>query len=235
MKKKLAISLLALASSGASGATLISEFAPNPAGGDPATVDFEITGDANSAFDLWVISMDTDFGPGNTVDRATNVTGTFDAAGFANVSVPDFENPSFTVALVDTFTGATGDILDSPDDLTTLGISTVFDAITISDSTADLANSVIGALGTGFDLPYTGDEPGLVFRDGTTGLWRALNEPFGGDVYLEDGTTAPDTAFDSAPTLAGTFGSVNPSYTIPEPSVSFLGAFALLGLLRRRR
>lgn len=214
---------------------MISEFAPNPAGSDPTTVDFEITGDANTTFDLWVLSMDTDFSPGNTVDRATNVTGSFDANGFANVTIPDFENPSFTVAIVDTFTGSTGDVLDSSGDLATLGITTVFDAITVSDNTADGANSVIGALGTGFDLPYTGDEPGLVFRDGTTGLWRALNEPFDGTVYLEDGSTAPDTAFDSAPTLAGTFGSANPSFTIPEPSVSILGALALLGLAKRRR
>lgn len=213
------------------GATLLSEFQPNPAGADLSTTTVEITGDAGTTFDLWLLTMDTDFSPANTVDRATNIVGSFNAEGIATVDVPDFENPSFTIALVDTFTGSTGDILDSPDDLATLGITTVLDAVNIPDSSGDEAFSVIGALGVGTDFVYTGDEPQLVFRQGNSGVWYAINDPAGTDAFSEDGSTLPFSAFTTDPSVP-TFGAVNP---VPEPATGLLGSLALLGLLRRRR
>lgn len=215
----------------AQGATLLSEFQPNPTGSDPSTTTVELTGDANTSFNLWLLTIDTDFSPSNTVDRASNISGTFNTEGVATVDVPDFENPSFTIALVDTFTGSTGDILDSNDDLATLGITTVLDAVNIPDASADESNSVIGALGTGTDFVYTGDEPQLVFRHGITGTWHAINDPAGTDAYAEDGTVVPFSEFTTDPSVP-TFGAANP---VPEPATSLLGGLALLGLLCRRR
>ena len=96
-------------------ADLISEFQSNPSGADPANQDVELSGDAGAAFDLWILTLESD-GFNGTVDRATNVTGTYDSAGLAVVSVADLENPSFTMVLVDGFTGAVGDDLDTDDD-----------------------------------------------------------------------------------------------------------------------
>ena len=90
---------------------LISEFEPNPAGADPATADFEISGGTPMAtFDFWVISLEND-GFGGTIDRANNITGTYDASGIGVASIGDLENPSFTVALIDTGGAALGDDL----------------------------------------------------------------------------------------------------------------------------
>jgi hypothetical protein len=213
------------------GATLLSEFQPNPTGSDPATTTVEITGDANTSFDLWLLTMDTDFGPGNTIDRVNNITGSFDGNGIATVDIPDLENPSFTVALVDSFTGSTGDILDSNDDLPGLGITTVLDAVNIPDNTGDQAFSVVGALGTGTDFVYTGDEPQLVFRHGLTGEWFAINDPVGSSAFSASGAIWDLGEFTTDASVP-TFGSANP---VPEPSTALLSGLALLGFLRRKR
>ena len=78
---------------------LISEFVANPPGDDPATQDFELAGTPLAPFDLWIISIESD-GFNGMVDRSTNVMGSYDAGGLAVVTIPDLENPSFTVALL---------------------------------------------------------------------------------------------------------------------------------------
>lgn len=98
--------LLVTLSGGLQAQALISEFQPNPAGTDPSDQTFELSGTPDAAFSGWILSIESDQGyASGTVDRATAVSGTFDANGLLTVSVPDLENPSFTVVLLDDFTG----------------------------------------------------------------------------------------------------------------------------------
>ncbi len=215
----------------ASADVMISELQPNPPGTDPATQELELSGMAGDMFTGYVLSVDTDFSPGNTVDRAEMISGTFDSAGLLTVSIADLENPSFTLLVVDTFTGMTGDILDSNDDLMTLGITTVFDAVNTPDSPGDASNSIISALGVGTDLGFTGGEPELIFRDSITGEFVQLDDD---NVFAQDGTLLGSQA-DFGLSIAGTFGSVNPS-VVPEPSTfAMLGVCGLALVSRRRR
>ena len=194
---------------------LISEFQPNPTGSDPANVTVELSGPAGESFSGWLLSIESD--PGTSaglVDRATEVSGTFDSNGLLLVSIPDFENPSFTVALMDTFTGTTSTDIDADndgvaDDLSTFG--TVYDAIGIPDTTGEpLYGTDLG----GLDFAYTGDEPRLVFRDASVGDWYAINDPDAGEVYDITGTDVTPAIFDTDPTDGtDTFGVVNPSVT----------------------
>ena len=219
---------------GTTQANLINEFEPNPVGGDPATQTVELSGTPGDSFSGWILSVDTDFSPGQTVDRATMVSGTYDANGLLTASIDDLENPSLTLLLVDAFTGATGDVLDDASDLAGLGIGTVYDAINTPDSPGDEANSIAGALG-GTDFTYTGDEPKLMFRDGTTGDWYAVNDQnmVPESVFDVSGNQVANVSFDMDPEVS-TFGSVNPSF-VPEPGGLGLIAFAVFGLMIRRR
>ncbi|MEM7004173.1 MAG: hypothetical protein AAF529_25545 [Pseudomonadota bacterium] len=79
-------------------AAMISEFQPNPAGSDPATTNVEISGPPGENFAGFISSIEADLAPG-VVDRRTAVSGTFDGNGLLVVSIPDFENPSFTIVL----------------------------------------------------------------------------------------------------------------------------------------
>jgi len=207
---------------------LINEFEPNPVGADPAMVSFEILGPPSMAFNGVLLSVDTDFAPGSTIDRVATISGAFDANGILSVMIPDFENPSFALFLVDTYTGPTDGtgILDSADDLATLGITTVYDAISISDVTGDIANSIAGGIG-GLDYPFTGDEPQLVFRDGVDPtIVYAINDPAGTDAQdqfdnLYDLATA-FTLVDGTPvdlsTPTATFGAQNYTTLVADPT-----------------
>jgi len=216
-----------------SAATILTEFQPNPTGADPSTSDIELSGDAGTSFDLWIISIETDNSSGQ-INDAENITGTFDANGLAVVSVSDLENPSFTLALVDEFTGSTSDTLTSSSDLVDLGITTVLDAINIVDATGDLPNSAIPLLGIGIDFAFSGDEPQLVFRDSVTSIWYAVNDPADPtNVIDQNGNLVPISSFTFDPT-ATSFGSIN-STIVPEPSSALLGGIGLVALLRRKR
>lgn len=141
----------------ASAAPLISEFSPNQPGGDPATQTVEISGTAGAAFSGFFLSIETD----NTslaIDRASAISGTFDANGLLTAVIPDLENPSNTVVLTDTFTGVIGDTLNLADLSGGNGITTVYDAIGVPDNVLDEANS-IGAILGGSDFSFIGSEP----------------------------------------------------------------------------
>ncbi len=204
-------------------ATLISEFQPNPDGTDPATVTVELSGEAGESFDLWLVAVEND-GAHGIVDRAANVTGTFDANGLATVEVDDLENPSFTYILTDDFTG-TASVTDIDtdddgvvDDLSAFG--TILDALGVSDSAADDA-TLYGedALLGGSNLLNAGNEPRLAFRDGSRGDWYQVE---GNTSNLFDAAgNAVDTAeFDTDPT-AGTdsFGAINPERVGLQPDL----------------
>lgn len=227
-------------------AEMISEFEPNPAGGDPPTTTYELSGMAGSAFDLWILSIEND-GINGTVDRAANVTGSFDSNGLAVVTTPDLENPSFTVILTDAFTGSIGDDLDPADSgvLDTTSLGTILDAVGVSDAPGDDGTLYASGLG-GTDILFNGEfEPLLVFRDASTGdFYQTVTVDFGSPgqfvgVFDAAANAVSAAAFDSDPTTGPTYGAINPSLSaIPEPGsvvLVLLGAsFASMIGLRSR-
>jgi hypothetical protein len=215
--KKLYFLLFSLLITSLSFGQQINEFDPNPAGTDPANSTFELKGTANAAFDLWILSIEND-GYNGTVDKATNVTGTFDANGLAVVTTTDLENPSFTIILTDAFSGTLGDDLDATNNgtLDTSSLGTILDAVGVSDAVIDDATLYASALG-GTDILYNGQfEPLLAFRDGTTSDWyNTVTVDFGGageyiGVFDASGAELAAGDFDIDPT-ASTYGSTNPS------------------------
>lgn len=246
MRHTIATLALALLCAASARADFISEFEPNPAGGDPVTQDVELLGTPNAAFDLWILSIEND-GYNGLVDRFSNVTGSYDAAGRAVVTIGDLENPSNTVILTDSFTGDTSTDIDPLDDgtldLSTLGA--ILDAVGVSDDAGDDA-TLYGAILGGVDILYNGQfEPLSVFRDEVTGDWyQTVTVDFGlptehvGVFAASGGAEISGAAFDIDPTVnLTTFGSANPTL-IPEPSTlvgGLIAAVAGIGFARRRK
>ena len=197
------------------GQVLISEFQANPPGGDPAMSDIELIGTPGASFSGYILSIESDPGASaGLVDRATMISGTFDANGLLLVQVPDLENPSFTLVLVDNFTGTTSTDLDTDnngtiDDSSTLG--TVLDAIGIPDAAGEpLYGAELG--GTDFTFPSPApilNEPELVFRDGNGDLF-AVSDLDATEVYNSLGQFVNVADFDFDPTTP-TFGNLNPT------------------------
>ncbi|MEO1613848.1 MAG: hypothetical protein AAFU55_16055, partial [Pseudomonadota bacterium] len=191
---------------------IFSEFQPNPAGSDPATQTIELSGVAGELFSGFLLSIESDAGgSAGQVDRVEEIMGTFDANGLLTIDIPDLENPSFTLALVDTFTGTQGvtdfdaDNDGVPDvDLASVGVTSVFDAIGVADA---IGEPVYGAALGGIDFAFIGSEPELIFRDGRDGDLFAVD--FSGTIFAEDGTEVPAGDFDIDPTIP-TFGAPNP-------------------------
>lgn len=196
------------------------KFEPNPAGQDPEESTIEIGGGTPSAaFDLWILSVENDSYNG-LVDRAANVTGSFDANGLAVVIVPDLENPSFTLILTDSFSGDTTTDLDPANDgtLDTSTLGTILDAIGVSDSVSD-DPGMYGALLGGSDILFNGQfEPLLIFRDSVTKeLYNTVTVDFGEPserlgVFDSSGSAIEvDASSFNIDPLIPTFGSVNPT------------------------
>ena len=205
----------------------INEFEPNPFGSDSANQLIELRGAPGASFTGNLFSIEADVAAG-TVDHASPVSGIFDANGLLTISIPDLENPSFTLVL--SSDDATATVGSPVTDLSVLG--TVLDAIGIPDSIADEA-FLLGATLGGTDFAYTGDEPKLVFRDSLapSTLW-AINDPALGDAISPNGTSAALGDFNINPEVT-TFGAANPT-RIPEPATAALLAFGALAMLRRR-
>lgn len=210
---------------------VINEFEPNANGADPDPASIELKGTPSDPFTGWFLSVESDPGTSNPglVDRATLVSGSFDGNGLLVVSVPDLENPSFTVVLVSDFTGEIGvtdlDANDdgTADDLSSLG--TVYDAIGVPDTSGDEV-TLYGAQLGGSDFTYTGDEPRLVFRDGVTGDLYAINDNGGtptDPIFDLSATEVFAVDFDVNPAAANTFGTGNPVYTPPvDPTLTVI-------------
>lgn len=218
----------------------LNEYQPNPVGGDPSDVEVELLGDPGSSFNGWIISIEGDSSSSTgLVDRASQVSGSFDSNGLLVVSVPDFENPTFTTVLSSDFTGAIGttdvdvDNDGTAEDLSAFG--TIYDALGIPDNTGD-EMFLYGTDAGGTDFTYTGDEPKLVFRDRETGAWYAVNDEGNvpENVFRLDGSQIVSSAFDMDPEVT-TFGAPNP--TVPEPSTVVLlglGVASLAGFRRKQ-
>lgn len=185
---------------------VINEFLPNPPGSDPELTTVELFGAPGADFSGFLFSVESD-DDSQVIDRASAVTGTFDANGLLAVDVPDLENPSFTLILTDAAaTAGVGDVVDLAD-VSNLG--EVLDAIGVPDAPGDEANVIGAALG-GTDFAFIGDEPRLIFRDGATGdLYAVDDNGAPDDVFDVDGNLLDAAAFDQDPTVA-TFGDVNP-------------------------
>jgi len=230
MKKNYFLTLiLTLFISGLSFGQVINEFQPNANGTDPDPASFELKGTPGASFSGWILSVESDPGSQGTIDRASSVTGTFDNNGLLVVTAPDLENPSFTLILVDDFTGVIGSTdIDTDNDGTADDVSswtTVFDAIGIPDNTGDEAFLYADEIG-GTDFSYSGDEPKLVFRDGTSGDLYAVNDPDNSEVYDVNGTEIVALgSFDTSP-YDPTFGAVNPTYTLATGPVILTGNFS---------
>jgi len=216
-------------------ADMISEFLGNPPGTDPGMQDVELLGTAGSDFDLWLVSIESDPGPQGTVDRAENVTGTYDSDGRAVVSIADLENPSFTLVLLDDFTGVVGTTdVDTNDDGTaddTSAFVGLMDAIGVIE---DVGDPGYGADFGGDDFTANGNssDPLIVFRDGVTGTWYSVDPDL--MVYDTSGAVVAGT-FDLDPTIT-TFGSVNPTLqAVPEPATATFFGLVALGLCGVRR
>ena len=189
----------------------ISEVLANPPGNDPDTQEVELLGTPGAAFDLWLVSIESDPGGSNPgdINNFENVTGTYDADGRAVLEIDDLENPSFTLVLCDDFTGDTDTDIDTDDDGMIDDSSTIVgvqDAIGIIEDVDDPGyGTELG--GDDFIANGNSSDPLIVFRDGTTGTWYAVDPDL--MVYDTSGAVVTGT-FDLDPTIS-TFGSVNPS------------------------
>lgn len=219
----------------------INEFEPNPVGQDPTNVSIEIIcADADkgneSSFSGWLVSVESDIGASQgTVDRATSVSGAFDANGLLVVSIPDLENPSFTFVLMEDFTGITGTTdIDTDNDGVVDDSSTfvnIYDAIGVPD-TSDTGEPLYGSQLGGIDFPFTGasngNEPRLVYRDGVdVDVFYVLQDPDGGVIKSVKNGSITDLSvsdFVGQNPLSSSFGSVNPSVSVTSPTPSPLPA-----------
>ena len=157
------------------------------------------------------MSVESDGNDGDVQDWA-EVSGTFDVNGLLTVDMDDLENPSFTVILTGDFTGSTSTDIDADDDGTADDLSafgTIYDAIGVPDATGDEA-SLYGSDVGGTDFAYTGQEPELIFRSGSSGDLYAVNTLGDSEVYDTDGNSVSASDFASDPTSGPTFGEINP-------------------------
>eukprot|EP00956_Cyclotella_meneghiniana_P016220 scaffold25526_cov47-Cyclotella_meneghiniana.AAC.1 len=213
----------------------INEFEPNPIGTDPDTTVEIICADSDkgngSNFTGWIVSVESDKdGNQGTVDRAAQFSGTFDSNGLLVMTMDDLENPSFTLVLMEDFTGTKGTTdIDSDNDGTVNDVSTfvnVYDAIGITD-TASADEPLYGQQLGGVDLPFTGasegKEPSLVYRDSfDVQVLYVVGDP-ATSVKKIDGSTITDLTqadFVGQDPFNPTFGSVNPSSSITAPTPS---------------
>tara|TARA_R110002049_G_scaffold4601_5_gene32562 strand:+ start:780194 stop:780928 length:735 start_codon:yes stop_codon:yes gene_type:complete len=230
-----------IVSASTSQAGIFSEFQPDAAPGvDPSTQLFEISGMAGLSFSGSILSIDSDPLQAGRIERVLDVSGAFDANGLLVVEVADLQNPSFTVALVEGFTGMLGDDLDSDndgllDDLASLG--TIHDALGIADSIDD-ESFLYGTQLGGQDFSFTGGEPGLVFRDASVGDWFAVSLPADGTILDINGNdVSGQRNFAGGDPLVSSFGVINPgAVAVPEPStLTFFASMILVTGTRRRR
>ena len=262
MTKLFGLLIVALLTSLTSAAQ-INEIQPNPVGSDPTDVQVELIGSPGASFDGFLIGIENDGVNGvinnsGSDDDIEPISGIFDANGLLTVTINDLENPSFTLILTDAFTGFNedgGSVDDSQtpnlgtptdidanddgivDDLTDFG--NILDALGTADSEADLLVNYAAQLG-GTTLGFTGGEPEMVFRDGTSGDFIQLDN---GLVFDQAGNeivgarVLGDPLADLTDGNFNTFGAPNPT-VVPEPQaagLALLAGIVVVAIGRRRR
>ena len=214
------------------GSYLISEFQPNPTGLLQDSQKVELSGPPNTVFEgcIWSVEADgllpteevevrgtaaaaTSFG---MVDKISSVYGTFDANGLLAVTVPELENPSFTIFLSQSC--PTGNVNINDDTAALLAaVQTIYDSIGVPDSVADanylplIRTTLNNPPGT--DLGYIGGEPKLVFRDASDGaLYQVDDQGSASPSFVFDahGTQVTVAEFDPDPRQTS-FGVINPT------------------------
>ena len=191
----------------------INEFEPNPFGADPPNQPIELLGFPFSTFFGCIVAVDCD-DDNLIIDKASAVTGMFDRNGLLVVSISDLENPSFILMLLN------GDNCPplGADSTMAINPTNVIDAIGIPDSTFDEDRCKPTSINPALDIfpgfTYTGDQPKLVFRDGATRVWYALNDPPLGVVIRQDGLSLVQSDFATGNPFLSSFGQTNPSVDI---------------------
>ena len=241
-----AFSVLSLAIAGAavsSAQMWINEVQPNTSGTDPVTQMFEFKGTANASISGYLLSIESDVTSGTgLVDRFYEVSGTFDANGIFVMEGDDLENPSFTLVFVDNFTGDNNTDFDSDNDgvmdldLETVGITSVFDAIGVTDGEGEpLYGAQLGGSDFSFIAAGNSNEAFNIFRDGSSNAWYAhMDVALEADTLFDiDGNIVNTGTFNADP-FTPTFGAVNPQ-AVPEPATMIALGLGAAALIRRKR
>jgi len=206
---------------------LISEFQPNPTGLLQDSQKIELSGPPNTAFEgcIWSVEADglateegaaaaaTSFG---MVNRINSVWGTFDANGLLAVTIPELENPSFTLFLSQSCPTGNVNINDNTAALLA-AVQTIYDSIGVPDSVADANNLPLIRTTLdnppGTDLGYIGGQPKLVFRDSSSGALYQVDDQGSASpssVFDAHGTQMAVAEFDPDPRQTS-FGVINPT------------------------
>ena len=234
MKKLFSAIAIAMLMVASAQADLISEFEPNPAGTDPMTTDIELSGTPGAGYSGFLTFVDTDSGGalGGVNNSVVAVSGTYDGNGLAVETLMfDAENPSYMLVF------SSADPMDTDvdddddgnlDDPSVFG--TVFDAVAIIDSLGDSRNYATQLGGVEFS---TANEFEIAFRDASTGQFFGV-DTFTNEIFDVAGNVFGVANFSPDPTST-TFGSINPTFAIPEPSsIAILAAASLIAVRRRR-
>jgi len=236
----LLLSALLLSTKVAAG-IIINEFAPNPYGSDQSSQTIEIVGDAELSFtDLTLISIEADNSQnlGSINNITSGVSGQFDNNGLHVFDVDDLENPSFILILLqgsfdfDMYLNQNNDLDTNNDGLfdDSTWFDFVLDAVGVFDSNSDHNSSFdyLQQIG-GTHFKYSGDEPKLMFRDGISKTFWAINDPAGNVAYDAFGNTKSFDDFNQTPELSS-FGEVNPyvMLNVNEPTTLLLSLLILL-------
>ncbi|EDP71749.1 hypothetical protein FBALC1_04657 [Flavobacteriales bacterium ALC-1] len=193
---------------------LISEYQPVTSGGP--IQEIEIKGKPGESFSgTFVVLEGISSNNIGLVRSADNFSGTFDANGLLTAIIPDLQDPSHTSVLTSSFTGTVGvtdvdtDDDGTVDDITNFGL--ILDAVGITNGAVCCPIDVIyGEEFGGADLAYIGGQAAAIFREASVGDFYqiALSN---GDIYDNTATIVDASIFNTTPTVAGTFGQINPA------------------------
>lgn len=192
-----------------------------------------------SAYSILVLESDDDSSATNNFGRINQVVALGTATGnfFSVTPASALVNEAATYLLVDGFSGASGDDLDSDNDgtLDSTPWTSVIDSVGLNtnDNTTTAIFYTTLVLGASIDgAPSTFGPGGAALKvDGVAGTasdWVRLDFGINTPGIESNSPYDPAAPADYVPTPG--FANV-----IPEPSTGLLGGLALLGLLRRRR
>ncbi|WP_435578278.1 HYR domain-containing protein [Gilvibacter sp.] len=197
---------------------LISEYQPITAGSDPQTI--EIKGEPGESFSgvFVIIDGDNSRNGRGVVTDVSNISGSFNADGLLTATVPNLTNPTHTAVLTSSFSGTVNETdIDTNDDGTADDLSffgVIFDAVGVSDGGACCPLDVLyGTDFGGVDLLSIGGNPSAIFREASIGDFYQISVSTD-EIFDSNGTLVDASSFDTTPTDAGTFGSINPSQSL---------------------